>query len=241
MKLTPSRTAFGLIEMLVVIALLGVLLALMLPTFSGVRERSRTADCVANLRQISVAVYLYAGDHQGMYPPNRTNRLFYDDKNTAGVHWQDQLASHLPSFTYKNLSPTSRTFRDAAPFWCPADLKRKEVHPWQSYGVNVLRGGGGASDSVELKPVNLRMAAEPNPSQCLYLADATRPDLSTSNIGTKTWPFGKNTLEVVPDGPTNVSIDFRHGGKANVLFVDGHVQAFTPAQLHKQQPDRIVH
>ncbi len=241
MKLAPSRAAFGLIEMLVVIALLAVLLALMMPTFSGVRERGRSADCMANLRQISVAVHLYASDHQGMYPPNRTNRLFFDDKNTAGVHWQDQLASYLPGFTYKKMSTTTRSFRDASPFWCPADLKRKEIHPWQSYGVNVMRGGAGAADTAVLTPINLKVAAEPNPSQCLYLADATRPDLSTSNIGIKTWPFGKNTIEVVPGGSTNVSIDFRHGGKANVLFIDGHLQAFTPAELLGQHPDRIVH
>jgi len=241
MKLPPSKAAFGVIEMLVVIGVVAALAVLLLPGFSGMRERGQNVDCVANLRQISVAVLLYANDHQGMYPPNRTNRLFWDDKNTAGVHWQPQLTPYLPGFTYldKPVNP-KRTYREAAPFWCPADLKRKEVHPWQSYGVNAQRGGGPA-DPAKFKPENLKIAAEPNPAQCLYLAEATRGDLSTSNVGPKTWPFGKNALGVIPDGDTEVKIDFRHGGKANVLFVDGHVQAFTPEQLHAQVPNKIVH
>lgn len=240
MRLHPSRAAFGVVEMLVVFAVVAVLAVLLLPALSGVRERGVNADCVSNLRQISVAVLLYANDHQGQYPPNRTNRLFWDDKYTAGVHWQDQLEPYLPGYTYKEKSVSTRSYRDAAPFWCPADLKRKEVHPWQSYGVNRERGGG-PDDPAAFKPENLRIAAEPNPAQCLYLAEATRGDLSTSNISAKAWPFGKNSLEVIPDGATQVRIDFRHSGRANVLFVDGHVTAFTPEQLHGLTPNRIAH
>ena len=65
---TPRSMAFTLIELLVVIAILGVLAALLMPALSKAQDRSRTAVCASNLRQIGVATTGYVGDYNGFLP-----------------------------------------------------------------------------------------------------------------------------------------------------------------------------
>jgi len=223
--------AFGVLETLVVIALTAVLLALVVPLFSRFQEQSRSVACVANLRQISSAAQLYAQDYQGTYPPNRSNKAYWDEKHTAGVYHQDYLRPYLPTYTYRDSRDNKRR-ASAAPFWCPADLPRMQLNPQQSYGINQDRGGGAD------KPVNRKRVLEPYPAQCLYFVDATSGKLSTCLITNKQWPLGANALESIP--MDEVRLDFRHGGKANVLFMDGHVEAFIPEALHGQNLFRIT-
>jgi prepilin-type processing-associated H-X9-DG protein len=63
-----KRFAFTVAELLVVIAIIGVMVALLLPAVQSARESARRAQCVNNLRQQSVAVNLYAGQHAGELP-----------------------------------------------------------------------------------------------------------------------------------------------------------------------------
>ncbi|HKX61614.1 MAG TPA: type II secretion system protein, partial [Verrucomicrobiae bacterium] len=64
-----ARRAFTVIELLVVIAIIGVLAALLLPAVGRTKESGRRASCANNLRQLAVAVHLYANDHEGLLPP----------------------------------------------------------------------------------------------------------------------------------------------------------------------------
>lgn len=65
----PSiRSAFTLVELLLVIAIIGLLLGLLLPALSRAREASRTSTCRTNLRQVGSAMELYASDNRNMYP-----------------------------------------------------------------------------------------------------------------------------------------------------------------------------
>jgi prepilin-type N-terminal cleavage/methylation domain-containing protein/prepilin-type processing-associated H-X9-DG protein len=60
---------FTLVEMLVVIAIIGVLAALLLPLLNTAREKSRRVACASNLRQIGIAMVSFSGDNQNHLPP----------------------------------------------------------------------------------------------------------------------------------------------------------------------------
>ena len=70
---TSKRTGggFTLIELLTVIAIIGILAAILIPVVGAVRESARSAECTSNLRQIGTAFQLYAVDNADRFPNQR--------------------------------------------------------------------------------------------------------------------------------------------------------------------------
>jgi len=75
----PGRAGFTLIELLVVVGIIGVLVGLLIPAVQAAREAGRRTQCVANLRQIGLAMASYESVH-GMFPPDQLV-----DRNGVGV------------------------------------------------------------------------------------------------------------------------------------------------------------
>jgi prepilin-type processing-associated H-X9-DG protein/prepilin-type N-terminal cleavage/methylation domain-containing protein len=74
-------SAFTLIELLAVIAIIGVLAALLFPAINSSFEKGRSAACLSNLKQLASGVILYAGDNEGRTPS-------FSSKNEQWRHMQ---------------------------------------------------------------------------------------------------------------------------------------------------------
>jgi len=80
------RKGFSLMELLIVIAIVGTLLAILLPVLSQARDSARTAACADRLRQIGAGLMAYVNDHNGMFIPAASiggapQRFWFDELN----------------------------------------------------------------------------------------------------------------------------------------------------------------
>jgi prepilin-type N-terminal cleavage/methylation domain-containing protein/prepilin-type processing-associated H-X9-DG protein len=63
-----KRRGFTLIELLVVIAIIAILAAILFPVFARAREKARQTSCLSNIKQITLAVHMYAQDYDETMP-----------------------------------------------------------------------------------------------------------------------------------------------------------------------------
>ncbi len=117
---------FTLIELLVIIAIIAILTSILLPVLNRAREKGRQAVCINNLKQIGLAIHMYANDHDGYLVPYNSGTA----EQESSDFWFDILSGYLG---YPNLRigvnfltcPTYRYYR-----------KYYTNLEWCSYGVN---------------------------------------------------------------------------------------------------------
>jgi prepilin-type N-terminal cleavage/methylation domain-containing protein/prepilin-type processing-associated H-X9-DG protein len=121
-----KRTAFTLVELLVVIGIIALLISILLPALANARRSGNTVKCLSNLRQLGVAVQMYAGDYKGAIPVCR------QDPPSGGnpYYWLDMLApyaSKLAAATYNASSSDQDEFRKSVFFGCTEYDTRTDV------------------------------------------------------------------------------------------------------------------
>ena len=107
--------AFTLIEMLVVIAIIGILAALLLPALTSAREKARRTSCLNNLNQFSKGLESYCADFGGYFPcypgwgvdPSSTTRL-----GPGGVTYQAYIGNARYTCRMTNLIPADAVLTD---------------------------------------------------------------------------------------------------------------------------------
>jgi len=93
-----------LVEMLVVVGIIGILVSILLPAISRVRDAANTTKCLSNLRQIGLAFNDYANDHNGCLVPGDYIGLIDGFPKPGAGNWADILVDgqyiSAPTGTY---------------------------------------------------------------------------------------------------------------------------------------------
>jgi len=118
------RAAFTLIELLTVITIIAVLATLAFTATKSVMEKTRRAQCLANLRQLGAGVAAYAANHDGEVPLGyRTGNMKFNTMLHAG-----------PGYVLLGRLYAEKIITNARTFYCPS-----ETAPAQAYNTPVNR------------------------------------------------------------------------------------------------------
>lgn len=207
---------FTLIELLVVVAIIATLAGMLLPVLGRARERGRATHCANNLRQVGLAFCLYADDYSGLVPTP------YYSLSSPPQMWIALLVPYVGrAGTFADV--TTEIGERTKVFYC---VSEHQAPPgYNCYGMSWMLGDDGVSyqdSSGNDAPALSVFRSVSNPSAKMLAADS----------------FWDSTLGYVDVGiwkDTNAGatgeVSFRHNGFANVLFVDGRVEAMTHPRM----------
>jgi prepilin-type N-terminal cleavage/methylation domain-containing protein len=218
----PSRRGFTLIELLVVIAILAILAALLLPALVSAQAKGRRTVCLANLRQLGIAIQGYANDNNSRIPygptapPFTSPADFYPSTGapTSLLSLQSGAPVALGLLLQQHLAAQPKVL------FCPgsdqpvdADAELAKVGTRQAQGSYYYRHGG-----------NTQLFDNPG-------ATNTSPDhiqldnLGNNRNGLPIRALAIDTMFLCPPelAPFNVKPRTHHQQKfADILFSDGH-------------------
>ncbi len=203
------RKGFTLIELLVVIAIIAILAAILFPVFAQAREKARQASCQSNLKQLALAMLMYAQDYDEHMAPRAICTT-----NPPGAPRMSWALLILPYVKNTQI------------YQCPSD-DSPMVDPYEdevflppgqhlpvSYGHNCMALGTAYGGS----PWAASLASFTRPAETYMLQDHDNA-CAKANRNCACGCGGLPSLQ------QRIRNGCRHNETANVAFVDGHVKA----------------
>jgi prepilin-type N-terminal cleavage/methylation domain-containing protein/prepilin-type processing-associated H-X9-DG protein len=202
--------AFTLVELLTVIAIIGILAALLLPAVTASQKRAKRIWCINNLKQIGIAAHTFANDHNGKFPA----AVSTNDGGSLEFVIASQHAQQPLYIAFQSFRPIAGELGTPQLFACPADLGR-----WPATNFSKF-------DNRNISYV-MGVKADPNIPDAILAADRNLPGR----------PYDWEEILQIPKPPEDQSKwDFGlHERKGNVLFSDGHVEKSYDAIVRSQE------
>ena len=232
-EFAPRNSAFTLLELLVVIAIIAILTAVLLPVLSAAHKRGAQAVCTNNQRQLGLGMQIYLNDNAGTFPgiASRSNGFQPAD----WIYWRTNTALYAPFEKSPIVEAVPGMQR--ASVRCPLDNNDtdrlntdlgSDGPYFYSYSLTGFGTDFDPDNNIGLSslittgspPLLFNQAGVRNPSGKIMLAE--EPGTLSASDGS--WGSLINDGRWDPTAGAD-PLTTRHGGRADVAFVDGHVEA----------------
>ena len=149
-KSQSRAVCFTLIELLVVIAIIAILAAMLLPALSAARERARSSNCMSNLKNLGLAVFMYADANSETYPHESVEST----RAPAGQNWIIYTSPYVADMSAGALGVKPIHF-------CPSDT-------YNQSNPNAHHGSYGINGNVSSRKVSQIQS----PAETMLLSDS---------------------------------------------------------------------
>ena len=244
-----DATAFTLVELLVVIAVVSLLALLLFPALRRAKQRVQDTRCISNLHQHGIALAQFLNDNH-VFPLYHNSAINKGQNQEHSINWETALFEHV-------VLPAARPGKLEGVFQCPT-LRQPPGLPsavlYYSYGYNSYGLMGHTTDaSLGLGGLGFKYpgsaggnygpplpeSAVINPTETLAAGDGLIG--WDGLIGDGSFVLGRMPTSLFhafgPDEASRRRMNGRHAGKGNVLFCDAHVVAVSLQTLFSDTAD----
>ena len=216
MPTSRARHGFTMVELVIVLAVVGLLAGLIIPSLLKARHRAAATQCLENCRKLGEAFIQYSQDNDGRLVPFSQPRPGEADKtNSSELLWTELLGTY---------------FDEHQPWHCPEC--RAGTHGGLAY--NRLLASRGITIGQVLKPKQTVVIGDAGP---VANPKETNPNLWREEISSK-MDKSERSRFAVPSAPSwqpaqqaPVRMLNRHHGRASAIFADGHAGRLPVSQI----------